>query len=350
MVHSVDIEEVKAAVEWQHHGATRWLAKADPTSSSIRFTLRLDASCALFEIMIPIKYKDHSTSSAVYIHVSPESITSLSHSTKDNAPDASDLVFSTATYLDFELGDTVSILIPTFIKEPVVAARPRSGKILDSLYELLHATSLRIYIPDDTLSLEQLDSISTAVTQQQLKPFSGPDFDISRLFTGVGAKVTTLPRPPPPSYNKAAAQTNTPLYSESTTFDPPTHKRKRSQEASEKGGPIWAKLRELETIIQHRAPQDMLIQEQRAQIVELQDKLVRCEKRVLDLEAEVAGLRQAQDDANDAESVELTELRDDVQTLEEKIDFVTRGKDDEEFKDRLKEEVLGELIVRISRG
>ncbi|SPJ75734.1 uncharacterized protein FTOL_05465 [Fusarium torulosum] len=351
MVCSVDIEEVKAVIEWQHHDTTRWLTEADPPSSSIRFTLRLDASFALFEIVIPIKYKDYPTSSAIYVHINPESITSLSHSIKDNAPDASDLVFPSATSLNLDLDNTVSILIPTFIKEPVVAARPRSGKILDSLYELLHTTSLRIYIPDDTLSLEQLDSISTAVTQQQLKPFSGPDFDVSRLFTGSGAKVTTLPRAPPPSYNKAAAQTNIPSYNESTTFDPPTHKRKRKQEASEKDGPIWAKLLELETIIQHRAPQDALVQEaQRAEILELRDKLARCEKRVLDLEAEVAGLRQAQDDANDAESVELTELRDDVQTLEEKIDFVARGKDDEEFKERLKEELLGELILRISRG
>jgi hypothetical protein len=350
MARSVDIEEVKAVVEWQHHGTTRWLAKGDPTRSSIRFTLRLDASCALFEMVIPIKYKDHPTSSAIYIHINPESITSFSHSVKENAPDASDKVFPSATCLNLELDKTVSILIPTFVKEPVVAARPRSGKILDSLYELLHTTSLCIYIPDDTLSLEQLDSLSTAVTQQQLKFFSGPDVDISRLFTGIGAKATTLPRAPPPSYNKAAAQTNTPLYNESTTFDPPTHKRKRSHEASGKDGPIWAKLLELETLIQQRAQQDALVQEQRVQIVELQDKLARHEQRVLDLEAEVVGLRQAQDDDKDAESVELTELRDDVQTLEEKIDFVARGKDEDEFKDRFKEEILAELILRISRG
>jgi uncharacterized coiled-coil protein SlyX len=352
MPHSLHFDEVKAVVEWHHHDTTRWLAKADPAPSLIRFTLRLDAPHALFEIMIPIKYKDHPTASAsaVYVHINPKSITSLSHSIKENAPDSSDRVFPSATCLDFKLNNPVSILIPTFVNEPVVAARPRSGKILDSLHELLHKTSLRIYIPDNTLSSEQLDSISSTVSKQQLQPFSGPDFDISRLFTGVGAKATTLPRPPPPSYNKAAAETNVPLYNESTTFDPPTHKRKRSLDASEKGDPILARLLELEKTIHHRAQQDTLIQEQNAQIGELREKLARYEKRFVDLEAEVAGLRQAHDDAHDAESLELIEIRDDVQTLDERIDFVARGKDDEEFKERLKEEVIGELILRLSQG
>lgn len=348
--HSLHFEEVKAVLEWQHHDTTHWLAKADPARSLIRFTLRLDAPHALFEIMIPIKYKDHPTASAIYVHINPESITSLTHSIKDNVPDASDRVFPSATCLDFQLNNTVSILIPTFVNEPVVAARLRSGKILDSLHELLHTTSLRIYIADNTLSSEHLDTVTTAVSTQQLKSFSGPDFDISRLFTGVGAKVTTLPRPPPPSYNNAAAETNVPLYNESTTFDPPTHKRKRSLETAEKSDPILARLLELEKTMHHRAQQDTLIQEQSAQISELQEKLVRYEKRFLDLEAEIAGLRQAHDEAHDAESLELSEIREDVQTLDDKIDFVARGKDDDEFKDRLKEEVMAELILRISQG
>lgn len=148
MVRSIDVKEVKAVIEWQHRDTTRWLTEADTASPSIRFTLLLDASCALFEIVIPIKYKDHPTSWAIYTHISPGSITSLDHSMKDNASDASDLVFSSATSLNLKLGNAVSILIPTFIKGPVVAARPHSGKILDSLIELLDTTSLRIYIPE----------------------------------------------------------------------------------------------------------------------------------------------------------------------------------------------------------
>ncbi|KAM0226854.1 hypothetical protein ACHAP5_012301 [Fusarium lateritium] len=349
MARLIDIEQVRAVIEWQDHGTTQQLAKPDPPNSLVRFTLRLDASSALFEIKIPIKYKDHPTSSAIYIHINPESIIAIKHSTKDEASSSNDPVLS-STYLDLEHNNAISILIPSFISEPVVAARPRSGRILDSLYELSHTTSLRIYIPDDVLTLDQLGAISAAATQQQLKPCSGPDFDISRLFTGSGAKITTLPQPRPPSYDKAAAQTNAPLYNESTTFDPPTHKRKRSQEVIEKAGPIWAKLLELETIIQQRAPQDALVLQQQTEISELRDKLASCENKILDLEAEVAGLRQTQESTSDAEIVELIELRDDVQTLEGKIDFVARGKDDEEFKERLKEEVLEELIVRISRG
>lgn len=48
--------------------------------------------------------------------------------------------------------------------------------------------------------------------------------------------------------------------------------------------------------------------------------------------------------------MELTELRDDVEMLYENADFVARGKGDEEFKERIKEELLGELILGISRG
>jgi hypothetical protein len=371
MVYLVDIGEIKAVIEWQQNDTRQWLAESDPPTSSVQFSLRLDKSCAFFEIMIPIRYKEHPTGSAVYVRITPESMTSLKHSIKDNAPDASDLVFPSATCLDLELAKPISILIPTFINEPVVPARPRSGKILDSLSELLYTTSLRIYVPEDTLSLEQLDSISTAVSQKHLKPFTGPEFDVSRLFTGSGAKVTALPKPPPPSYNKAAVQSSIPLYNESATFDPPTNKRKRCQEPVEKSGPIWDKLRELETIMQHRASQDALVQQQQTKIVELQDKIASNEKRIfdleaqvadlqqardapdgkrlLDLEAEVAGLQQAHHDANDAGAVELTEIRDDMRTLEGMIDFA-HEKDDEEFKERLKEDVLEELIQRISRG
>jgi hypothetical protein len=342
----IELEEVKAVVEWEHDGSTRWLTKPDPQQSFIRFTLHSNATCALFEIMIPIRYKDHSKNSAVYIHINPSSITSLKHSTQQDPPTAVKPVFGSALSLTLELNNKITILIPSFIKEPIAAARLRSGKILDSLYELLHTTSLCIYIPHDALSQHQLDSLGTAITQRQLQPFSGPDYDISRWFTGSGAKITTLPRLPPPSYNNATAAA--PLYNESTAFDSPviSHKRKRSQEAVAASDAIWGKLLELEAIIHHPP----LVQELRAENAELRSLLARCEQKIVDLETEVAGLREAQDIAEDAECVELTEIRDDIKMLEMKIDFVARGKDDDELEHRLKGEVLDELVARISRG
>ncbi|KAM0338123.1 hypothetical protein ACHAPU_011433 [Fusarium lateritium] len=348
----VDLEEVKAAIEWQHDGSTRWLATPDPHNTFVRFTLRVNKTCALFEIMIPIRYKDHRNPSAAYIHINPRNITSIVHSTRNRVPDAIKCVFPSATCLQFQLDHTVTVLIPTFVKTPIAVARLRSGRILDSLNELLQKTSLCIYIPDDALSVEQLDLVSTAITQRQLNPFSGPDYDVSRWFSGSGAKILNPPRAPPPSYdNVTAAQADAPLYDESTTFDPPTtrsHKRKRSKELIAEGGAIWDKLLALEAVVHH--DKSLLVQELRAEIAELRGQLSRCEKKVLDLETEVAGLREAQHVDFDAEGVELMEIRDDVRTLEGRIDFITRGEDDEEFKENLKEEVLEELVARISRG
>jgi hypothetical protein len=405
---SVQLDAVKAALAWQHNGTPRYLAEPDPKSSSIRFTLHLNTTSALFEIQIPISYKQHTKTSAIYIHINPQSITSITHSIEQDTPDALKPVLGSAICLDFELNDAITILIPSFISEPVMAARLRSGVILDSLYELVETTSLRVYIPDDALSQDQSESLSAAAIQQR-NPFSGPDYDISRWFSGRGAKVTTLAKPPPPSYNKATVgQTDAPLYNESSTFDPPTpsHKRKRSQDSTGKrsrelvpsNATIWDKLLELEATVHNRTrpntPDDqsrhvqvlqaevvnlqtqlvlcekkaldreteiMRLQTQLAQcekkvadgeaeVAKLQTQLTQCEKRVIDLDTEIAGLRDTQDNADNEASVIISEIEDTLREHEEKIDFVTRGKDDDEFVDILKEEILSELITRISRG
>jgi hypothetical protein len=405
---SVQLDAVKAVLAWQNNGTPRYLAEPDPKNSSIRFTLHLNTTSALFEIQIPISYKQHTKTSAIYIHINPQSITSLTHSVEQTPPDAIKPVLGSAIYLNLELTDAITVLVPSFISEPVTAARLRSGVILDSLYELVETTSLRIYIPDDALSQDQLESLCSA-TIQQLNPFSGPDYDISRWFSGRGAKVTTLAKPPPPSYNKATVgQTDAPLYNESSTFDPPTtsHKRKRSQDSTGKrsrevvpnNAAIWDKLLELESVVHDRTrpntPEDQSrhVQELQTEVAKLQSQLVlcekkaldreteitklqtqltqcekklvdgeaevaklqsqltQCEKRVLDLDTEIAGLRYTQDNADNDASVIISEIEDTLREHEEKIDFVTRGKDDDEFVDILKEEILSELITRISRG
>lgn len=405
---SVQLNAVKAVLAWHHNGTPRYLAEPDPKSSSIRFTLHLNTTSALFEIQIPISYKQHTKTSAIYIHINSQSITSLTHSVEQNLPDPVKPVHGSAICLNFDLNDAITVLIPSFISEPVTAARLRSGVILDSLYELVKATSLHVYIPDDALSHDQLESLSSA-NIQELSPCSGPDYDISRWFSGRGAKVTTLAKPPPPSYNKATVgQTDAPLYNESSTFDPPTpsHKRKRSQDSIGKrdrelvpsNTTIWDKLLELEATVHNRTrpntPDDQSrhvqelqaevaklhtqlvicekkaldreseianlqtqltrcekkVKDGEAEVAKLQTQLTQCEKRVMDLDTEVAGLRYTQDNADNEASVIISEIEDTLREHEEKIDFVTRGKDDDEFVDVLKEEILSELITRISRG
>ncbi|ENH68234.1 hypothetical protein FOC1_g10000599 [Fusarium oxysporum f. sp. cubense race 1] len=355
-------DAVKAVLAWQHNGTPRYLAEPDPKSSSIRFTLHLNTTSALFEIQIPISYKQHTKTSAIYIHVNPRSIISLTPSVEQDVPDPVKPVLGSTICLNFELNDAITILIPSFISEPVTAARLRSGVILDSLYELVETTSLRVYIPDDALSQDQLESLSSA-TIQQLNPFSGPDYDISRWFSGRGAKVTTLAKPPPPSYNKATVgQTNAPLYNETSTFDPPTpsHKRKRSQDSTGKRSRETQLIqcektaldRETEiTKLQTQLTQcEKKVVDGEAEVVKLQTQLTQCEKKVVDLDTELAGLRYTQDNADNEASVIISEIEDTLREHEEKIDFVTRGKDDDEFMDILKEEILSELITRISRG
>ncbi|KNB13715.1 hypothetical protein FOXG_12445 [Fusarium oxysporum f. sp. lycopersici 4287] len=386
---SIQLDAVKAVLAWQHNGTPRYLAEPDPKSSSIRFTLHLNTTSALFEIQIPISYKQHTKTSAICIHVNPRSIISLTPSVEQDVPDPVKPVLGSTICLNFELNDAITILIPSFISEPVTAARLRSGVILDSLYELVETTSLRVYIPDDALSQDQLESLSSA-TIQQLNPFSGPDYDISRWFSGRGAKVMTLRD----RSGLSRAGTLTDLArkrSQDSTG-------KRSREVVPNNATIWNKLLELEAVVHNRTrpntPEDQsrhvqelqadvaklqtqLIQCEKtaldreteitklqtqltqcekkvvdgeAEVVKLQTQLTQCEKKVVDLDTELAGLRYTQDNADNEASVIISEIEDTLREHEEKIDFVTRGKDDDEFVDILKEEILSELITRISRG
>uniref|UniRef100_A0A4E9EM67 Uncharacterized protein n=1 Tax=Gibberella zeae TaxID=5518 RepID=A0A4E9EM67_GIBZA len=180
---TIDLEGVTAVIEYEYEGATRFLIKPDPENVPIRFSLQVEAACALFDMLIPIRYKDRTSAKTMNIHISPLSITSLKHSTTTDLPNAVEPILPTATCLELQLAKSIAILVPSFIKEPVAAARPRSGKILDSLYELSHVTNLRIYIPNTALSLNQLNSTSTAIAQRQLQPFSDVDHDISRMFS-----------------------------------------------------------------------------------------------------------------------------------------------------------------------
>jgi hypothetical protein len=64
----------------------------------------------------------------------------------------------------------------------------------------------------------------------------------------------------------------------------------------------------------------------------------------------VAALRDAHDNADNPGSVEISEIQENILDLEEKIDYVTRGKDDDDFAHILKENIFEELMMRISRG
>ncbi|ENH65028.1 hypothetical protein FOC1_g10001310 [Fusarium oxysporum f. sp. cubense race 1] len=50
----IDLDGVKAAVGYEYDGTTRFVSRPDSEHLPIRFTLHLDATCALFDVVIPI--------------------------------------------------------------------------------------------------------------------------------------------------------------------------------------------------------------------------------------------------------------------------------------------------------
>ncbi|RYC77637.1 hypothetical protein BFJ63_vAg19490, partial [Fusarium oxysporum f. sp. narcissi] len=129
------------------------------------------------------------------------------------------------------------------------------------------------------------------------------------------------------------------------------------QEAVADSDTVWNKLEQLEAMFNrqreqdvHAANQSLVIQELRVEVAELREQLATCEKKYEDLEVEVAGLREAQAIADDGEAVELAEIRDDIESLETRIDFVERGNNDDEFRKRIKEEIFDEMAARVKGG
>ncbi|KAG9503213.1 hypothetical protein J7337_006056 [Fusarium musae] len=373
----VDIEQTPAVVEWEWEGVTRSLATPDPDNVPIRFTIHIDSTHdkhrAHFEIVVPVKFKDKPSSAAVFLRISPLFITYFRFSTNIDALDSlKKQRFSCAACLEFELSNSIAVLVPSYVKEPISAARPRSGKVLDSLYELSHVTSLRIYIQDSLLSLDQLNSISDRATKGQLEPFSGPEYDISRMFSGSGAKATTLVPPKPPSYEKATS---------SHPPSAPSYQRKRprqdSPQALDSISQVWDRLQKLESLFHSKVgeltaenaklrdqkpkphepqaettqstDQSQVVKELRAENTQLREEVERLKKRQEDLEAEVASLQTAQRSEKDTEEVAIIEIRDDIESLERRLSWVENGKD-EYFMKQLKQEIFDELATRILGG
>ncbi|KAM0084641.1 hypothetical protein ACKRZS_003135 [Fusarium odoratissimum] len=373
----IDIDQTAAIVEWEWEGATRCLATPDPDNVPIRFTIHIDSTHdqhrAHFEIIIPVKFKDKPSSAAVLLRISPLFITCFRFSTNIDPSDSiKKQRFDSAACLEFELGNTVAVLVPSYVKEPISASRPRSGKILDSLYELSRVTTLRIYIQDSLLSLDQLSSISDRVTKGQLEPFSGPEYDISRMFSGSGAKATKLAPPKPPSYEKATS---------SQPPSAPSYQRKRPRQDSLQGpdsiSQVWDKLQKLESLFHSKVgeltaenaklrdqklkpdesqaettqptDQSQVIIELRAENARLREEVERLKNRQEDLEAEVASLQTTQRSEKDTEEVAIIEIRDDIESLERRLSWVENGKD-EYFMKQIKQEIFDELATRVLGG
>ncbi|CEF83409.1 hypothetical protein SNK03_010169 [Fusarium graminearum] len=178
------------------------------------------------------------------------------------------------------------------------------------------------------------------------------------MFGGKGAKSITPRAPLPPSYKTAASpKPNDAPYNESAILNSPNappRKRKQGQASITDSKAIWNRLEQLKTMLNrqtlHDAQTPSLIrmnQELRTEIAQLQEQHASLQKKYEELDSEVASLRQAQVNADDSQDVELVDIRDNIADLENRMDFVERGKDDDEFIIRVKDVVLEEMGARI---
>ncbi|KAF4998998.1 hypothetical protein FGRMN_2797 [Fusarium graminum] len=351
----VDLSQ-SAVLEWQWDSETRCLATPDPSNTSIQFTIRLesvspDVVHAHFEICIPVKLKDKGAS-AIYLRLSPSSITTFQHSSSTIPSDVIKraLNCTISDRLHFQLDTKPTLLVPADAREPIVAARPRSGKIIDDLHQLSQITSLSIYIKDTIISNNQLESITNGVSQRYLKSFPSPDFDISRMYGGKGAKTITLPDPDPkpPSYTEHTPPPYTKPESLPSAIDPPdTRKRARQNSDGESSiSQVWEELQKMQKRMVAVDTLQQEIRDLRVHNTKLQEDLTSLQKSHHDLEEEVCSLRLANADKADMEDVDRIEMLDTIAALTSKVDYLDRGKDDDAFIER----VLLEIRLRLAGG
>jgi hypothetical protein len=337
----ISIKRTTAVLEWQWGGATRTLANGDPNHDAIQFTLQLDSSehnsrfHAHFEISIPFRFKDKPAGAGVFLRINPFFIKSFNYVTLSKLSDALKQKFDSTTHLDLELDKEMTVLVPSDVEDPVRPFRGRSGGILDSIRELSCVTSLRIYIEESLLSVDELKLISEAVGNRQIQTSSDPNHDISRMFGGGGAKAVTIAPSEPPPYEP-------PSY-ENATQGAASSKRKRLRQDNPPDvlTDILNKLKKLESVVGKLQADNAQL---RVQNDQLRDKVTRLEKSFEGLEA-----AQSLANGNDADEVTILELQEDVNYLDGRVTFLESGRD-EEFKEELKTEVAEEIARRILLG
>jgi hypothetical protein len=369
---SIRIQNTTVVIEWDVDNTTRSLATPDPINSTIQFTLRLDApttkgQCgALFEVMVPVRFKDKGKHASIYLRLSPLFISFFDFTIKAEPSDDIKTTFSNAvTCLDLTLEKHIAFLAPRYVQMPVTAARPRSGAVLDALRELSCAPRMRIYVSEEVITTAQLTLIQDAVSQRTLEPLSGPDTDISRMFDGLGGKSVhlSLPQTVPalPTYDDAAA------------LPPPAPplERKRPRSDSDNGDDgdsdkdrsrLWTKVLRLESIMmtyveKPRAQVNVGMEELRTENTQLRERVACLEHKVLtlqnkneELERDIAILEQANKCRDEEEDTQLISISEGLESLESRVDWIERGKDDEAFADKLKGVIFDELAARVAGG
>jgi hypothetical protein len=343
----------KAVVQWQSDTTTHILAKPDPQVSSITLNFRFDKTCALFELSIPVKLKGLDTTTAVTLRACASSIISLDVVENPTVPVTIQQEFDSATLcLNLTLDHHLNVLVPTPALEPLSPARKHSGVVLDAIRDLSSATVLSIYV-EARAAPSSLQSISDAASEGLLKSFRSLRYQLASMYGGVGAKLVDLSVPtaiPPPAYDQT----------EPPPPPPPidcNHSKKRPRQDSQSPRDsdialIWDELRILKETRGRDREQIEALETENKRLRQENEELVRgmgkIRERCTALEDGFEVLNRSTEGFMDTYDNELTELRDDIHSLEGIVNFIQEGQVSDESVKRIKDAVVKDITTRLS--
>jgi hypothetical protein len=349
----LDIQHsTKAVIQWQSDTTTHILAKPDPQVSSVTLNFRFDKTCAFFELSIPVKIKGLDTTTAVTLRACASSIVSL-----DVVKNPTVLVKiqqefeSAALCLNITLNHHLTVLVPTPALEPLSPARKHSGVVLDAIRDLSNATVLSIYI-EARAAPSSLQSISDAASEGLLKSSRSLRYNLASMYGGLGAKLVDLSAQtalPPPAYHETEPPPPPPPIDCGHTKKRP---RQDSQSRDSDIALIWDELRALKESrgrdkeqIQALETENKRLRQENEELVRGMDKI---RERCTALEDSFEVLNRSTEGFMDTYDNELTELRDDIHTLEGIVNFIQEGQVSDESVKKIKDAVVKDITTRLT--
>jgi hypothetical protein len=343
----------KAVIEWQSDTTTHILTKPDPQVSSITLTTRFDTTFAFFELSIPVKLKGIDTTTAITLRACASSIISFDVVKNATVPTAVQQEFeSIALCLNLTLNHHLNVLVPTRALEPLSPARRHSGVVLDAIRDLSNATVLSIYI-EARAAPPTLQSISHAASEGQLKSFRSLRYHLASMYGGLGAKLVNLSVDtalPPPSYDETEPPPPPPPIDSNYNKKRP---RQDSQPPRDNDiALIWDELRALKETRSRDKEQIEALETENKRLKQANEELVqgmdKLRERCTTLEDSFEALNRATDGFMDTYDNELTELRDDMHSLEGIVNFFQEDQVSDESVKRIKDAIIQDITTRLS--
>ena len=121
---------------------------------------------------------------------------------------------------------------------------------------------------------------------------------------------------------------------------PPMHQADLTQKLSAENAQLRDQVMRLEN--------KMLALEEKYESLEKKHESL--EKEHESLERDMLLLQETQNNANEQEDTTIIAMQDDIKVLGERTDYIERGKDDEDFAKKIKEDIFHELAARVACG